>query len=355
MQNNIVIKKLNDRIGRNGKTGYLIKCWNTSCNKEIYVKTSVWENNLNAEYPRIFSCSMECKIILSKTNIYEERNLKRFGYKNGAQKPEVIQQIKETFIEKYGVENPFQNKDIQEKSKLTNIEKYGTEYYNQSDISIKNKKERILNSNIELIGCIPKDVYEKIMMEKYGVKHIFSLIKFTKQYYIEKYGYDEGIALWEIRTEKTKQTLDNFIKRHGDIIGKILYDEYLYKTLSNYGGISKSQLVFANHLYEKLNDICKLKFIGEPINKTYMVFLNKEDRIVLNQKVIMPDIVIDNIVIEYDGDYWHSLPNNKDDKKDAILKNKGYEIIRILESSYLKDRECVVNNLATIINTKFNI
>jgi len=349
---NIVIEKLNKKC-KNGafKSGYIISCYNINCNNTIYVKKGTWENNLLNKYPRLFSCSRKCKYLISKTDIYIKRNLENFGYENGSQKPEIVQKIKDVCLEKYGVENPFQFEKFKQKSKETNIIKYGTEYYNQSEISIKKKKELIVNSKIELMGCVPKHKYKETMMNRYGVKHIFNLIKFNKKYYIDKYGEEDGILKWNIRCNKTKHNLLNFIERYGKILGKIRYNKYLHLTLNNYNGVSNIQLDFSKKLYDIINDdnIKKL-FKGKPINDSYLIFLSKNDRIILKQKVIIPDIVIKNIIIEFDGDYWHSKSKEKDDLKDTILKNKNYHVIRVKECDYNYNNTDVLNSVLNEIN-----
>lgn len=45
------------------------------------------------------------------------------------------------------------------------------------------------------------------------------------------------------------------------------------------------------------------------------------------------DMVIDNIVIEYDGSYWHKDKLNIDTKKTKDLISKGYKVIRIRETN----------------------
>lgn len=45
-----------------------------------------------------------------------------------------------------------------------------------------------------------------------------------------------------------------------------------------------------------------------------------------------------NLIVECDGDYWHSLPGmpEKDARKDAFLTGKGYKIVRLLGSQIYK-------------------
>ena len=60
------------------------------------------------------------------------------------------------------------------------------------------------------------------------------------------------------------------------------------------------------------------------------------------------DMVINNIVIEYDGSYWHKDKYNIDTKKTNDLINKGYKVIRIRENNHtnqiqLKDIPNAIN------------
>lgn len=47
------------------------------------------------------------------------------------------------------------------------------------------------------------------------------------------------------------------------------------------------------------------------------------------------------LVVEYDGDYWHSLPRVKriDAKKDAYFAEAGYRLVRIRESDFKRSPE----------------
>lgn len=56
-----------------------------------------------------------------------------------------------------------------------------------------------------------------------------------------------------------------------------------------------------------------------------------------------------NILIECDGDYWHSLPQAiiKDKNRDAILQRKGFQTIRFTETEIKKTKgSCVVSYLS---------
>lgn len=74
------------------------------------------------------------------------------------------------------------------------------------------------------------------------------------------------------------------------------------------------------------------------IEKTVSEYLTKRDIVFKSQFQIgyyIIDIYIPEykLVIECDGDYWHSTPKmiSHDKKKDAYLKNHGYKVIRLQE------------------------
>ena len=60
------------------------------------------------------------------------------------------------------------------------------------------------------------------------------------------------------------------------------------------------------------------------------------------------DILIDKIVVEVQGDYWHTLPGakGKDKRKNTYLVNKGYEVIYIWEHEWheAEDKEILLKS-----------
>lgn len=56
------------------------------------------------------------------------------------------------------------------------------------------------------------------------------------------------------------------------------------------------------------------------------------------------DFRVGGIVVEYDGDYWHSLPDmiHRDKRKDRDLRKRGYDVVRIKEGNFARDPEAAV-------------
>jgi len=165
----------------------------------------------------------------------------------------------------------------------------------------------------------------------------------TKQYYIEKYG-DDGIEMYEKILKKRIYTLSKeyYIEKYGDKKGIEVYLNNKIKNRDQYNGDSKIQLKFAQQLYNALPEHIQNQFIGPPITQSKIIYINSEDI-----KISIPDILIQNIIIEFDGNYWHTLPDIivRDLLKTKILTEKGYNIIRVNELDYIKDKYSVIQNV----------
>ena len=59
-----------------------------------------------------------------------------------------------------------------------------------------------------------------------------------------------------------------------------------------------------------------------------------------NKKVgkYFPDFLIDNIIVEIDGEHWHPVGNEKDAIRDAELTAMGYTVYRIRSSERIEER-----------------
>ena len=58
------------------------------------------------------------------------------------------------------------------------------------------------------------------------------------------------------------------------------------------------------------------------------------------------------IVVEFDGDYWHSLPRMvaKDARKDAALFCAGYSVVRVLQSEFDADPDAVLRRIENMLS-----
>jgi GDP-D-mannose dehydratase/intein/homing endonuclease len=118
---------------------------------------------------------------------------------------------------------------------------------------------------------------------------------------------------------------------------------------------------------EKIDLLIKRKPKSFKINKMESKFLSlinevcpdefsyNEDGKLLILGRLIPDFV--NVkgkkkLIEFDGEYWHSMPGRKksDEKKDALFKKNGYEILRISDKEFIKNKDAVKNKVLTFVH-----
>lgn len=82
-------------------------------------------------------------------------------------------------------------------------------------------------------------------------------------------------------------------------------------------------------------------------NKIKELYPNATNSVAIGWYVV--DILIDNIVVEVQGDYWHNLPgaHAKDKRKNTYLTNKGYKVLYIWEHEWhdAKDKELLIKSL----------
>lgn len=217
---------------------------------------------------------------------------------------------KKAILNKFGVDNVFKLESIKNKIKKTNIERYGTENPMQCE-EIKNKshhyqtnetRQKIINTNQKKYGA---NSYTATKLGKNVVKNS-NLIK---------YGVDNVMKLDSIK-EKVFNT-------NIDIIGyKSNFDDPVYRREYN------------NKTSKIESDVC-----GK---------LNAEAKFIYKGKEF--DMILDNIIIEVDGDWYH--PRTLNNLSIIQLNNITNDIIKtklISESEY-KLYRILTSNIPTEIN-----
>lgn len=83
---------------------------------------------------------------------------------------------------------------------------------------------------------------------------------------------------------------------------------------------------------------------------------NNEYTLELTKGVVKPDYYIQelNLVIEFDGDYWHETDKSgqsRDKVKDEIMNDAKVPYIRVKECDFNKDPQAEVDRCINFINT----
>ena len=96
-----------------------------------------------------------------------------------------------------------------------------------------------------------------------------------------------------------------------------------------------SQKCFGMFIYKKLRQYSKPTSIEKKVYKKLkeLGILFEQQKLIGNKFYVDAYIPSLNLIIEADGDYWHSLPKvkNKDKYENIFLKRRGYNLIRLSE------------------------
>ncbi len=80
---------------------------------------------------------------------------------------------------------------------------------------------------------------------------------------------------------------------------------------------------------------------------------------IYNDRIVLGGLELDiyypelNIAIEYQGNYWHSLPEaiERDNIKKVLCNNKGIKLIEVWDNEFLFNPDKIVNNLTELLQS----
>ena len=156
-------------------------------------------------------------------------------------------------------------------------------------------------------------------IEKYGKEDGLRIYHesraITKNGMIKKYGEELGNKKWKDYCDRQRYTcsLEYFIKEYGEELGKEKYNNFCEQRITKGGWIHKSFSQESNNLFNIIDIVLKKYNI-----RNYLLF-GKNEKYVRNEtkdigyKLDFYDST-KNLIIEFQGDYWHANPNIYDDK-----------------------------------------
>lgn len=301
----------------------------------------------------------------------------------------------EYLINKHGIlEGNKLYKEISNKKRIVGkdimIEKYGqiegankwNLYLKKWKTSIKKRKDKgSWKNGLTLEECIFKyGEIEGFQIWKKRKEHLAYISSY--KYYLDVFGKELADEKWEQYCRKRDYTsLNYFTKQYGEIEGNKKYIErcklisyygsleyYIKKYGEEEGKIRKNEAViksFLNHkfkitryskisqelfwgVYNKLSNVQKNKCYFAELNNEYMFYVHRD-----GVRILMTDFKMNNKIIEFNGDYWHSLEEvkKKDEIKNNFLKEKGYDVLIIKESEYLKNKKEIIQTTINFLNS----
>lgn len=378
-----IYKTIKCKCSKNNKTRYngstMCDEWINSIN--IFAKwliDSGWENGKSV-YSESDHFSPETCIIIDRKDSFikniKKNNLKKYGVEHTSLLKSVIEKRKQTNLKKYGADCPMNSNSIQNNIKKNNIEKYGCEHHLSSKLIIDKRKSTNL--------------------ERYGVENVFSLKSIQnkiKQDNLKKYGYKLYISTKECK-DRIKSTNLKLYGKENVFASQVIKDKIKKSNIIKYGveHPMKNQSVIQKGLQTKFKNgkITTIdgKFISEIAEKSGLsyktilqrskIFSNIDDitsvsktnietiiqnilrknniNFVYNKQVdkFRPDFIIDKIIIEANGLYWHSEINrNKMYHKEKRL----YYIQNGFKPLFFNEDEVIekTNIVESIILNKLN-
>lgn len=223
-------------------------------------------------------------------------NLEKYGTEHTWGNKELKAKQEKTMIEKYGVINPSLSKDLCNKRLETTRKNLGVDNPGQNE----EVKERIKNTNFEKYDgkyfiSLPENV-EKGQAELKENKEIYDAQR--RETSLKKYGTEHPTQSQAIK-DKTFETL----KRNGNIR---LIDGKKVKDFAKERGMSVGHANVLFRAGRNLDDYNKYLTTIEIIVRDILIKNNLEFKTtgaIENRKY---DFLIDNLVIECDGNYYHS-------------------------------------------------
>lgn len=298
-----------------------------------------------------------------------ENSIKRYGEEAGRKKYEEACAAKaitlENLIKKYGKEEGEKRfNQYREKQAYSNTLEYKAKVHgwNKEDFDKYNKGRGVTLDNLILkYGEKEGTARFNDYCEKQSVAGV------SLDYFIGLLGEEGGRIKYEEVNAAKANTLDNFIKRHGEEEGKARFIKYIH---SNNGQYSSKM---ANDFFERLTMELGLTREDVYYNDNELPIATIDNGIFLYDYHIKGSTVI----IEFYGDYWHANPKKymhsesiqypagsymlaeevwqKDKKKIDIACDLGYNVLIIWESDINNDLEGELARAKTFINKHHGI
>lgn len=185
--------------------------------------------------------------------------------------------------------------------------------------------------------------------------------KQTKENFIIRYGEELGILKWNnyISKQQFNSSEDAWVIKFGSE-GKSLRKEFFTKTLGSGDKFSKISKKLFDDVAENIEGVC---YYGE-YEKTIDCAGGK--------RVLKPDFLYNNKIVEFYGDFWHAnplkynstdeikMPGRKEQKAIDIwsrdkerlnlLSSAGFEYFIVWESEYKDSPELTVTKILDFLN-----
>lgn len=152
-----------------------------------------------------------------------------------------------------------------------------------------------------------------------------------------------------------KKNLDFFIRKYGEKVGRAKHLAKTEKWLSSYKKTNYSKV--SQEIFNALpRSLFKDVYYATYPRPEKEGFVNKEYILFVGDSYVKPDFIdlATKKVIEFDGDYWHSeqIANpEREARRTKMILELGYEIFRIKEHDYKKNKDKVIEECINFLTS----
>ena len=185
------------------------------------------------------------------------------------------------------------------------------------------------------------------------------------QYFIDKYGEEQGLTVYKQINAKKAVTEENLIKKYGEELGKAKFNKIIAKRENGYSEISQELFNMIDDLYYP----AKLESKYASKNSEAKIFYIKENGV---KSYYCLDYTLGNKVIEFYGDLWHANPNKykpisqikygsfvknaneiwqADSQRIQYIQQHGFKVKIIWESEFSKDKIGIAKQCVEFLKT----
>jgi len=202
-------------------------------------------------------------------------------------------------------------------------------------LKYKNSKQRYIDDFGEEVGSIIcRQIKANITIDRF----------------ISKYGEIDGPIRFELVKKKCGITLDKMIIKYGIEEGTNRYNSWAsnsiisgkFRSTKSY---SKSSQELFWKIYEELLDNVKAHIFFAELNEEVFIYVPSEFN--YSRQCFYPDFKCQNLIIEYDGKYWHDP--EKDLERDNVSRQMGFIVLRIDHQEYKQNIAATVKKCLNFI------
>lgn len=265
----------------------------------------------------------------------QKSNLEKYGVKNISELDSTKRKVKDTNISKFGKDYYSQTDEFKNRVRETCIEKYGVDNPSKSPViqqKIFAKNKEIFGEEVPFKSELFKQKVRKNMKENYGVD-------WTSQMHLSKEVLD---------IIHNKDLFEDFVRRSPD-----KSSHYLAEML----GVSVSLILQVAHgfgcfeLLDSYTSSYELEI--KEFLANYGIDLEKTSKIIYPYEIDLYNSE-HKIGIEFNGDYWHSSAQNKEEfyhqKKSKRAEEVGVKLFHIFEYEWNREKEKIKQQLLRIFN-----